>query len=168
MGAESTGSLEIESLRAKSLGTESQGNEPQMANEMKKSISGKPIPEGVVEIKGISATGGIVALKDGSWLLAQEESCRTSTDEDDLAAPADEILDLTSPVGNLDLRQRQDASFPNFPYRLDLFRPVRDDIDHGECIHVAPIQAGEEDGDLREPARGKGSGPPSGQPRPRC
>ena len=45
-----------------------------------KDISRKPIPEGVLQIKGISAGGGIVELRDGSWLLAQSECRRVSTD----------------------------------------------------------------------------------------
>ena len=40
----------------------------------------KPVPQGVVEITGISAVGGIVGLKDGSLMLAQGKSYRLSTD----------------------------------------------------------------------------------------
>ena len=41
----------------------------------------KPVPEGVVEIKGISAAGGIVELRDGSLMLAQgDNKCQISTD----------------------------------------------------------------------------------------
>ena len=42
-----------------------------MAGDAGKNISRKPIPKGVVEIKGITADGGIVELKDGSLFLAQ-------------------------------------------------------------------------------------------------
>ena len=40
----------------------------------------KPPPEGVVEITGISAGGGIVELEDGSLMLAQGSSYRLSSD----------------------------------------------------------------------------------------
>ena len=40
----------------------------------------KPVPEGVAEIAGIGAEGGIVALKDGSLMLAQGNSYRLSAD----------------------------------------------------------------------------------------
>ncbi len=40
----------------------------------------KPVPEGVAEITGISAGGGIVGLEDGSLILAQGGKYRISTD----------------------------------------------------------------------------------------
>ncbi len=49
-------------------------------DDIKKGISRKPLPDGVTDIEGISHAGGIVVREDGSWLLAQEQSCRTSTD----------------------------------------------------------------------------------------
>ncbi|MSO22823.1 MAG: hypothetical protein EXQ58_06120 [Acidobacteria bacterium] len=45
-----------------------------------RSIFRKPVPQGVVEIRGISAAGGIVQLKDGSLMLAQGQSYRISGD----------------------------------------------------------------------------------------
>jgi len=40
----------------------------------------KPLPEGVLEIPGIHQVGGIVGLKNGSLMLAQEQSYRISDD----------------------------------------------------------------------------------------
>ena len=45
------------------------------------SIFRKPVPEGVVEIKGITAAGGIVGLDDGPLMLVQGKSRRFSKDE---------------------------------------------------------------------------------------
>ncbi len=40
----------------------------------------RPVPEGVVELTGFSANGGIVELKDGSLMLAEGGNYRISTD----------------------------------------------------------------------------------------
>ena len=42
-------------------------------------LSRKPLPDGVVEIPGISQAGGIVGLDNGSLMLAHGKSYRTST-----------------------------------------------------------------------------------------
>ena len=41
----------------------------------------KPLPDGVLEIPGITPSGGIVGLKNGSLMLAQEGSYRISNDD---------------------------------------------------------------------------------------
>ncbi len=51
-----------------------------MAQQPKQDLFRKPLPEGVIEVKGISARGGIVELKDGSLMLAQGDEFRLSTD----------------------------------------------------------------------------------------
>ncbi len=51
-----------------------------MSEQKAKSISQTPIPKGVVEIKGVNARGGIVELGNGTWMLAQENSCQVSVD----------------------------------------------------------------------------------------
>ena len=44
-------------------------------------VSRKPLPDGVLEIPGITQVGGIVGLKNGSLMLAQEASYRISHDD---------------------------------------------------------------------------------------
>ena len=51
------------------------------AAETENSISRKPLPDGVIETKGvISSRGGIVQLKNGSLMLASGKTCRLSLD----------------------------------------------------------------------------------------
>ena len=42
-----------------------------MAGQDKTTVFRKPIPRGVAEVRDINADGGIVELRDGSWMLAQ-------------------------------------------------------------------------------------------------
>ena len=44
-------------------------------------VSRKPLPDGVVEIPDIDASGGIVGLDDGSLMFAQAASYRISRDD---------------------------------------------------------------------------------------
>jgi hypothetical protein len=52
-----------------------------MSEDLAKTVSRKPIPEGVTEIIDIAENGGVVELQDGSWMLAQGRTCRTSVDQ---------------------------------------------------------------------------------------
>jgi len=51
-----------------------------MTDQTHPTLSRKPLPEGVTEIRDITNSGGIVALTDGSIMLARGDLCRTSTD----------------------------------------------------------------------------------------
>ena len=56
----------------------------------------RPVPPGVVEMTGMSAGGGIVALKDGSLMFAQGTSYRSSQDG---GRTWGEPIEFGSPVG---------------------------------------------------------------------
>ena len=71
-----------------------------MADKTANGISRKPIPEGVVEVKGIPSEGGIVELADGSWMLSQGESRRTSEDRGRTWGEA-QPLNCAVPAGGL-------------------------------------------------------------------
>ena len=64
------------------------------------SVFRKPVPEGVTEITGLPTGGGIVERKDGSLMLAYQESYRLSTDGGSTWGDQ-QPLDCSIPVGGL-------------------------------------------------------------------
>ena len=60
----------------------------------------KPVPEAVTEITGLPARGGIVERKDGSLMLAYQESYRLSTDGGRTWGD-EQPLDCPIPIGGL-------------------------------------------------------------------